>query len=148
MKLSDLKSHDEVHRQRYDTDPEYAAEIDRTATTSKLSAIIVDFRARRNLSQTAFGAMLGWKQPQVARLERGDYMPSVATLQRLARHGVLSIQVNASGTTVRPQTRKTVAKKAQKRSAAKTTGRAAAGRGATRTPAKSARTSSRSVPAK
>ena len=105
MKLSDLKNHDEVHQNRYADDPEYAAESDRLATTGALSAIIVDYRARTNLSQTAFGQMMGWKQPQVARLERGDYMPSVPTLQRLARRGVLSIQVDRKGTTVKPQAR-------------------------------------------
>ncbi|MCI1747928.1 MAG: helix-turn-helix domain-containing protein [Acidipropionibacterium sp.] len=101
MRLSELETYDEVSQQRYDTDPAYAAEVDRLALADAVSVAIVAYRAEHDLTQTAFGRMLGVKQPQVARLERGDVLPSLETLQRLARAGVLEVRIAHEGTTIR-----------------------------------------------
>ena len=101
MKLSELKTHDAVRRSRRANDPAYAAESDRLALADAVSVAVVRYRAEHGLTQTAFAAELGWKQPQVARLERGDVTPSLESLQRLARAGVLEVHVSRSGTEVR-----------------------------------------------
>lgn len=101
MRLSDLKREDEVRRIRRAKDPAYAAEADRLALAGAVSAVVVQYRAEHGLTQTAFAAKLGWKQPQVARLERGDVTPSFDSLQRLARAGVLEVHVGRTGTVVR-----------------------------------------------
>lgn len=85
MKLSDLKSHDTIVRERRETDLEYAATTERLKLADAVSQAVVHYRSRHNLTQTAFGSLLGWKQPRVARLERGDIAPSIETLQRLKR---------------------------------------------------------------
>jgi len=101
MKLSDLNAHDEIERVRRAHDPAYAAEQDRLALAEAVSIAVVRYRAVRNLTQTAFAAELGWKQPHVARLERGDVTPSLESLQRLARAGVIEVHVERGGTRVR-----------------------------------------------
>lgn len=101
MKLSDLTSHDEVRAARHARDPAYAVEADRLALADAVSTAVVRYRAERSLTQTAFATMLGWKQPHVARLERGDVTPSLETLERLARAGVIEVHVDRNGTVVR-----------------------------------------------
>lgn len=101
MKLSDLKSHDVIVAERRQADPEYAAEADHLALADAVSRAVVHYRAERDLTQTAFGAMLGWKQPHVARLESGDVAPSIETLQRLARAGVIEVHIEQQRTYVR-----------------------------------------------
>lgn len=101
MKLSDLTPHDDVQRTRRAHDPAYAAESDRLALAEAVSIAVVHYRAECGLSQTAFAARLGWKQPHVARLERGDVTPSLESLQRLAHAGVIEVHVERDGTRVR-----------------------------------------------
>lgn len=100
MNLSEQKGHGEVVRERRKDDPEYAAEADRLALASEVSLALVHYRSEHGLTQTEFGAMLGWKQPHVARLERGDVAPSIETLQRLARAGVIEVHIDQQGSYV------------------------------------------------
>lgn len=98
--MNGLRDHDAVRRERRATDPAYAAEEARLAVADAVSIIVVRYRAERGLTQTAFAAMLGWKQPHVARLERGDVTPSLESLERLARAGVVEVHVQRQGTVV------------------------------------------------
>ncbi len=100
MKLSDLSQHSDHASSRRDTDAAYAAEADRLALADAVSVAVVKYRAMKGISQTEFAAALGWKQPQVARLERGDVQPSLSTLERLARAGILVVHVDQRGTVV------------------------------------------------
>lgn len=91
MKLSELKSHREIVRKRQEFDSEYAAELDRLALASAVSVAVVDYRGEHGLTQTGFGRLLGWCQPQVAQLERGDVPASIETLDRLDSAGVIDV---------------------------------------------------------
>jgi len=42
------------------------------------------YRAEHGLTQTAFGRLVGMRQPHVARLESGEHEPSLSTLARLS----------------------------------------------------------------
>lgn len=66
-----------------------------------MSVAVVVYRGAHGLTQTALGRLLGVQQPQIARLERGGSTPSIETLQRLARAGVLEVRLTSEGTTVR-----------------------------------------------
>lgn len=101
MKASDLKKHSEIRAERYATDAAHAAETDRLALADVVSVAVVRYRAEHGLTQAAFATMIGWKQPQVARIERGDVTPSLETLERLARVGVIEVHLDRSGTVVR-----------------------------------------------
>ncbi|KIP53144.1 helix-turn-helix domain-containing protein [Leucobacter komagatae] len=100
MDLEDFKSHAELACTQQSTSPAYAAESDRVALAGAVSVAVVQFRASNQLTQTQFARLLGWQQPHVARLERGDVTPSLDSLQRLARAGVLRVSVDREGTTV------------------------------------------------
>jgi DNA-binding XRE family transcriptional regulator len=45
---------------------------------------VVRYRAEHEMSQSAFGRLVGMRQPHVARLEPGDHEPSLPTLARLS----------------------------------------------------------------
>lgn len=66
-------------------DPEVKAEWDRTTLARTISNWTILYRTRAGLSQTGLARVLGWKQPQVARLEIGEHEPSYSTLIHLSR---------------------------------------------------------------
>jgi transcriptional regulator with XRE-family HTH domain len=84
MKLTDLKTSDELLAEQLASDPAFRAEWERTALARGVAVALVRYRAERGLAQKSLGQRLGMTQPQVARLERGDTNPSMETLMRLA----------------------------------------------------------------
>jgi ribosome-binding protein aMBF1 (putative translation factor) len=64
-------------------DPETRAEWDRTQLARDVSIWLLRYRRDHKLNQVELAEELGWKQPVIARLERGDQEPSIGTLQRL-----------------------------------------------------------------
>jgi ribosome-binding protein aMBF1 (putative translation factor) len=83
MKLSQLKTHDEVLAEQL-RDPEFRAEWERTAPARAVASTVLAYRAHNGLSQRALASRLGMSQPAVARLERGDHNPTLDMLMRLA----------------------------------------------------------------
>ena len=83
MKMSELRSACEI-RQEDMRDLDYRREYDRTRLANEVAIKVIQYRVTRGLSQTALARMLGWRQPNVARLEAGEHEPSVGTLARLA----------------------------------------------------------------
>jgi len=57
-------------------------------------------RVEHDLSQIGLGSRLGVSQPHVAKLERGDQAPSLATLARLAQRLGLEFHIDVTPTTV------------------------------------------------
>lgn len=83
MKLSELRTADEIHDQAM-RDLYYRREYERTKLANDVAIKVVAWRARHGLSQAELARKLGWRQPNVARLEAGDHEPTIATLSRLA----------------------------------------------------------------
>ncbi len=81
-KLSELISNNEVHAKEME-DAQYRAEWERTTLAGAVALHVLKYRAQHQLSQTRFGELLAMSQPQVARIERGDHTPTLATLARL-----------------------------------------------------------------
>lgn len=75
MKLSELKTHDDVVREQL-ADPEFHREWDRTALARTVAERIVAYRAEHELTQTGLARLLKMQQPAVARLESGEHTPS------------------------------------------------------------------------
>src|SRR5215216_5333603 len=84
MKLTDLKTSDELLADQLASDPAFRAEWERTALARGVAVALVRYRADHGLAQRELAGMLKMTQPQVARLERGDTNPSMETLMRLA----------------------------------------------------------------
>lgn len=110
MKLSEMKTHEELLAEQLRADPEFRAEWERTALARAVAVAVVAFRAEHDLSQRDLAKLLGMTQPQVARLESGEVNPTMETLMRVC--GVLGIEVTID---VRPANRKPrlLTKKAQ-----------------------------------
>jgi transcriptional regulator with XRE-family HTH domain len=108
MKLSEMKTNDELVEEQLRTDPEFRAEWERTALARAVALAIVRYRAEHGLSQRDLAHRLGMKQPQVARLELGEVNPSMETLMRAsARLGIeFTIDVRPAGTTVHNVTKR------------------------------------------
>jgi len=102
MKLSEMKTNDELLAEEL-TDPGFRAEWERTALARAVALRVVRYRADRDISQRDLAKLLDMKQPQVARLERGDVNPGIETLMRLS--GALDIEFTID---VRPTNRKAV----------------------------------------
>jgi transcriptional regulator with XRE-family HTH domain len=107
MKLSEMKTNDELIAEQLRTDPEFRAEWERTALARAVALTIVRYRAEHDLSQRELAQRLGMKQPQVARLELGEVNPSMETLMRIsAQLGIeFTIDVRPAGTPARNVTR-------------------------------------------
>jgi ribosome-binding protein aMBF1 (putative translation factor) len=84
VKLSEMKTHEELLAEQLRDDPEFRAEWERTALARAVAVAVVRYRAEHDLSQRDLAVQLGMTQPQVARLERGEVNPSMDTLMRVA----------------------------------------------------------------
>lgn len=83
MRPNELRTAEQVHQEDM-RDSEYRAEWERTALGRAVSLAVVRYRAQHELTQTGLAKLLGWTQPQVARLEDDDVQPSLQTLRHLA----------------------------------------------------------------
>jgi DNA-binding XRE family transcriptional regulator len=102
VELSELTTATEIH-QRDMTDPAYRAEDDRTRFANDVAIRVLRYRTDHGLTQTAFGKLVGLRQPHVARLEAGEHEPSLSTLARLsAALGVdFVVDINPNGVRLR-----------------------------------------------
>jgi transcriptional regulator with XRE-family HTH domain len=64
-------------------DPEVARIWQETEFADQVATVLIDYRAKHQLSQTALARQLGMRQPAIARLESGEHTPSFRTLARL-----------------------------------------------------------------
>jgi transcriptional regulator with XRE-family HTH domain len=109
MRLSEMKTNDELIAEQLRTDPEFRAEWERTALARAVAVAIVRYRTKRGISQRELADLLGMKQPQVARLELGEVNPSIDTLVRIsAKLGIeFTIDVRPAGAPARHITKRT-----------------------------------------
>jgi transcriptional regulator with XRE-family HTH domain len=78
------KTHGELIAEHELADPQFREEWERLAVARAVAATVIAYRADHDLSQRQLAAVLDVPQPQVARLESGEYEPSHKTLMRLA----------------------------------------------------------------
>ncbi len=65
-------------------DPEYEAALQKLAPFEEIARQLIAFRLEHGLSQAELGRRCGVSQPAIARLERGEHEPRLATLRRVA----------------------------------------------------------------
>lgn len=108
MKLSEMRTDDELIAEQLHTDPDFRAEWERTALARAVAMAIVRYRSEHDLSQRELAGRLDMKQPQVARLELGEVNPSMDTLMRVsARLGIeFTIDIRPAGAPIRNVTKR------------------------------------------
>jgi ribosome-binding protein aMBF1 (putative translation factor) len=84
MRLNDLDTAEDVLAEDL-ADPEFRAEWDRGALAREVAKRLISYRAQHKLSQTQLAGEVGTVQSVIARLERGERPPSLATLAKLSR---------------------------------------------------------------
>lgn len=82
-RLSELTTAAQIHEQDM-KDPAYRAEHERTRLANDVAIRVIAYRNEHGLTQTAFGRLVGMRQPHVARLEAGEHEPSLSTLSKLS----------------------------------------------------------------
>src|SRR6266542_2182173 len=65
-------------------DPEYEAALEELAPYEEIARQLIAFRTEHGLSQAELARRCGVSQPAIARLERGEHEPRLATLRRVA----------------------------------------------------------------
>ena len=70
VKVTDLATAEEIH-ERDMADQAYRAEYERTRFANDIAIRVLRYRTEHGLTQTAFGRLVGMRQPHVARLEFG-----------------------------------------------------------------------------
>lgn len=100
VKLSEMRTNDDVIAAQLRTNPEFRAKWVRSALARAVAVAIVRYRAEHDLSQRGLAERLGMKQPQVARLELGEVSPSMETLMRISSRLSIefTIDVRPAGT--------------------------------------------------
>jgi transcriptional regulator with XRE-family HTH domain len=83
-KLTKMKTHGQLVAEQQLVDPEFNREWERLAIARAVAARVIAYRGDHKLSQRDLAKLLEMPQPQVTRLESGEYHPSNETLSRLA----------------------------------------------------------------
>jgi len=84
MNVTALPTHEQVLSESL-REPEFRTGWERTALARAVAMRVVQYRVGHGLSQTALARQLGMRQSAIARLEAGDYTPSLHMLRRLSR---------------------------------------------------------------
>lgn len=71
-----------VHEQ-IDKDPGFAGHLEQARAEVRMAVAVAQLREQRGMSQRDLAKQTGIKQPQIARLEKGDQLPTLDTLWRL-----------------------------------------------------------------
>ena len=66
------------------TNPEYEAALEELEPYEQIARQLLAFRIEMGLSQAELARRCGVSQPAIARLERGEHEPRLATLRRVA----------------------------------------------------------------
>ena len=74
----------EVKKRMFEKNPKLKEEYDNLEPEYKIIEQIIKLRKDLNLTQTELGKLLKVKQPDIARLESGEYNPSLSYLKKVA----------------------------------------------------------------
>jgi predicted transcriptional regulator len=74
----------EVKKRIFEKNPKLKEEYDNLEPEYKIIEQIIKLRKDLNLTQTELGKLLKVKQPVIARLESGEYNPSLSYLKKVA----------------------------------------------------------------
>lgn len=79
-----MKAHSQYVKEQIKGDRRFAKDLEGARIQVRLAVMIARLREDKGLSQRDLAKITGIKQPQIARIESGDYLPTVETLWKLA----------------------------------------------------------------
>jgi transcriptional regulator with XRE-family HTH domain len=74
-------------------DSEFREEWERLALARAVAHWLIEYRADNNLTQAQLAAVLGVKQPHIARLENAEHEPLLSTLRLLSDRLGMELQI-------------------------------------------------------
>ncbi len=66
-------------------DPAFKKEYYKKNLAFEIAKILIEARIIKNVTQDQLAKLIGTKQPSIARIERGESLPSLGFLQRIAK---------------------------------------------------------------
>lgn len=75
----------EAAQRRAARSPEYRAERERLREFEDIARLVINFRAKRNLTQQELARLVGTSHSAISRIESGQHKTSVETLRRIAK---------------------------------------------------------------
>ena len=84
MRRARMKPHRQYVQEQSKSNPRFSKELAEARAQVRLAVMIVQLREQRGWTQRKLAEQTGIKQPQIARIEKGDQMPTLETLWRLA----------------------------------------------------------------
>ena len=88
MKWEDFK------KKRFEEDSELKKEYDKLELEYKIISQIIDLRKKKKITQKQLAELVNTKQPSIARLESGDYNPTVDFLKKIAEVLGADLEIN------------------------------------------------------
>ena len=79
-----MKAHRQYVKEQIKGDCQFAKDLEDARVQVRLAVVIARLREDKGLSQRDLARITGLKQPQIARIESGDYLPTLETLWKLA----------------------------------------------------------------
>jgi ribosome-binding protein aMBF1 (putative translation factor) len=79
-----MKAHRQYVKEQIKGDRRFAKDLEEARVQVRLAVMIARLREDKGLSQRDLARVTGLKQPQIARIESGDYLPTLETLWKLA----------------------------------------------------------------
>lgn len=78
-----MKTHKQYIDEQVKKNPKFAEDLSNADRDVAIAVELAKLRELRGLSQTEVAQLTGMKQPQIARLESGAYLPQIGTLRKL-----------------------------------------------------------------
>ena len=79
-----MKAHRQYVKEQIKKDRRFAKDLEEVRVSVRIAVMITRMREDKGLSQRDLARITGLKQPQIARIESGDYLPTLETLMILA----------------------------------------------------------------
>ena len=89
-----MKDFEQFKQEQFAKKPGLKRAYDIPDPQHQLARQIIDARLKKGLSQTQLAKKIGSGQSSIARLESGDYNPSLKFLQRVARATDVKVKVS------------------------------------------------------
>ncbi|MDI6791091.1 MAG: helix-turn-helix transcriptional regulator [Thermodesulfobacteriota bacterium] len=79
-----MKAHRQYVEEQIKHDKRFAKDLYEARIQVRLAVMITKLREERGWSQRDLAKITGIKQPQIARIEKGEHLPTLETLWKLA----------------------------------------------------------------
>ena len=75
---------EEFKKKLFKEDPKFKKEYDKLCPEYKIISQVIKLRREKNITQKQLASLVKNKQPNIARLESGEFNPSLGLLKKIA----------------------------------------------------------------